>query len=268
MSDAPIGVFDSGIGGLTVARAIAQRLPHENIVYLGDTARLPYGTKSAETVVKYALRCVQFLAQQPLKAVVIACNSASAVAVPTLRAHFEMPILGVIGPGARAAVSRTQNQRIGVIGTEGTIRSQSYPKRIHAIDPEVQVFSNAAPMLVPLAEEGWTDGQVPQLIVENYVAPLLAHQIDTLVLGCTHYPLFKGLMQRWLQRQAAAVALVDSAEVLTSELHRLLETSQALRRPDMPGTISFNVTDDPVRFAQVGRSFFGAQLQHVHLVDL
>ncbi|MCA9523151.1 MAG: glutamate racemase [Myxococcales bacterium] len=265
---AAIGVFDSGIGGLTVAREIASRFPHEDLLYLGDTARLPYGTKSPETVVRYAHKCVEFLAQQPIKAIVVACNSASAAAVPDLRRSFDVPVLGVIGPGARAAARATQNRRIGVIGTRGTVRSRSYDERLAEISSELQVFSNPAPLLVNLAEEGWVEGEVPQRVVETYLEPLLAESIDTLVLGCTHYPLFKPLIARWFATLERRIALVDSAVALTDELEARLAEDDLLRRDHNGRTLQFYATDDPTRFRDVGRAFFGHELDDVRLVDI
>src|SRR5437762_3510602 len=205
----PIGIFDSGIGGLTVVRQIHRVLPREDLVYLGDTARVPYGTKSPGTVVRFACEDTQFLVQQKVKAVVVACNTVSAWALPTLEREFDVPIFGVIVPGAQAALKRTRNRRIGIIGTATTVRSQAYSREILARAASARVFARACPLLVPLVEEGWTDRTVTRTILSAYLSPLLRRGIDTLVLGCTHYPLLKKPIRAVAGRD---VALVDSAE--------------------------------------------------------
>src|SRR5262245_5578413 len=208
-AELPIGVFDSGVGGLTVVRQLHRALPKEDIVYLGDTARVPYGTKSPSTVVRFACEDTHFLLQQNVKAVVVACNTASAWALPTLEREYDVPIFGVILPGARAALERTQNRRIGVIGTNATIRSQAYNKAILARDDAAEIFARACPLLVPLVEEGRAQDKVVMLVLKEYLQPLLRDRIDTLVLGCTHYPLLKTAIQRVV---GTKVALIDSAE--------------------------------------------------------
>ena len=256
-----IGIFDSGVGGLTVLKEISQLLPNENLLYLGDTARVPYGTKSATTVQKYALESAAFLVEQGVKLLVVACNTASAVALPALRERFQLPVIGVIEPGARRAAS-SRNRRIGVIGTEGTVNSGRYEAAIHALLPDAQVFSAACPLFVPLAEEGWAEHEVTRLTAIEYLQPLIEAQIDTLVLGCTHYPLLRNTLQRVLGPQ---VVLVDSAEetaLMVAELFR----EQGLSRPQHGGNRAFFVTDVPTRFERVGRAFLGCELGKVEQV--
>ncbi|MEA3544406.1 MAG: glutamate racemase, partial [Thermodesulfobacteriota bacterium] len=237
-----IGIFDSGVGGLTVFKEIANLLPGENLIYLGDTARVPYGTKSVETVRRYALEAAEFLVDQEVKLLVVACNTASAVALPCLRERFQLPVIGVIEPGARRAVE-SRNQRIGVIGTEGTINSGRYPEAIHSLLPAAQIFSAPCPLFVPLAEEGWAEHKIARLTASEYLQPLLTAQIDTLVLGCTHYPLLRNTLQQVL---GDAVTLVDSAEE-TAKLVQQLFRQQGLENPAPGGGRVFFVTDVPTR---------------------
>lgn len=258
-----IGIFDSGVGGLTVFKEIMRRLPEEDLLYLGDTARVPYGTKSAETVRQYALEAGAFLVDQGVKILVVACNTASAVALPALRERFKLPVVGVIEPGARRAV-HSRNGRIGVIGTEGTICSGRYEEAINSLLPDAQVSSTSCPLLVPLAEEGWADHQVAQLAVKEYLAPLKKNGIDTLVLGCTHYPLLRKTLQR---EMGEGVVLVDSAEE-TAETVADLFRKQGLARPQSGGSRAFFVTDVPTRFVRVGQAFLGHELTDVKQVRI
>ncbi len=268
LRDAAIGIFDSGIGGLTVAREVARRLPNEHLIYLGDTARLPYGSKSPVTVSRYAATCVDFLRREPLKAIVIACNTASALALADLEHDLEVPLLGVIAPGARAAARTSRGGVIGVIGQEGTVRSGSYPRAIESILPSAKIVSHACPLLVPLAEEGWLTGEVPRLTLRRYLEPLACAKIDTLVLGCTHYPLFKTLINDVFTKDYGMdVRLVDSAEEVTAELCDLL-TRRGRLNGGGPGRRRFFCTDAPERFAVVGRRFFGDEFTEVRQVDL
>ena len=276
MHRAAIGIFDSGIGGLTVASEIARMLPHEDLIYLGDTARLPYGTKSAATVVRYSERAVDLLLRYPVKVVVIACNTASAHALGALRSHTELPVLGVIEPGARAAAAAAgPNGRIGVVGTEATIRSGAYQRAIAAALGEDErataerVVCRAWPLLVPLAEEGWHEHPVARLTLRTYLEPFVAAEVDTLVLGCTHYPVFKRLIREVLRDDFGdrPITLVDSAEALTLELAALLAERQ-LAAPVRDGRRSFFCTDAPERFGRVGTVFFGGEVAPVFPVDL
>lgn len=277
MHRAAIGLFDSGIGGLTVARELARRLPHEDLIYLGDTARLPYGTKSASTVIRYSERAVDLLCRYPIKAVVIACNTASAHALTALRSHTELPVLGVIEPGARAAVAASRGGRIGIMATEATVRSGAYQRAIGQLEGlsdtalANRCLALPAPLLVPLAEEGWVDHPVTRLTLETYLRPFVDAGCDTLVLGCTHYPVMKPLIRDVLKQRFEladeALALVDSAEAVTDELEQLLDT-KALRAPARDGRYSFFCTDAPERFSRVGTTFFGGDVAPVFPVDL
>jgi glutamate racemase len=260
-----VGVFDSGIGGLTVASEIARVLPQVDLLYLGDTARLPYGTKSPETVARYALKCVSFLVERGVQALVVACNTASAHALPAIRQSYpDVPVLGVVEPGARAAVSASSSRRIGVIGTEGTVESRCYDRAIHAIDPSAIIISRACPLLVPLAEVGWLDHAVTDLTLKTYLEPMLADSIDTLVLACTHYPVLKPAVCRALDQMAPGntINLVDSAEVVTADLAETLDSHEG------QGERSFYVTDLATRFFSVAHTFWPGNLPRVVHVDL
>jgi glutamate racemase len=252
---AAIGIFDSGVGGLTVLHALLEALPNEDLIYLGDTGRHPYGTKSAETVTRYSLENVEFLVGKGAKMVVVACNSASAVALRALAERCPLPIVGVIEPGARAAVARTRNGRVGVIGTEATITSGAYTQALRALRPGLEIYTRPCPLLVPLAEEGWVDGH-PARRVETYLASLERSGIDTLVLGCTHYPLLKPVIAEVM---GPGVALVDSAEETAREVAALLR-ARGLAREAGAGSTSFFVTDVPDRFIRIGQRFLGARV--------
>lgn len=254
-SELPIGIFDSGIGGLTVVRQIRRMLPQEDLIYLGDTARVPYGTKSPGTVVRYACEDTQFLADQNVKAVVVACNTASAWALPTLERRFHLPIFGVILPGVRAALARTRNRRIGVIATPATVRSQAYSRGLLARRDDVELVVRDCPLLVPLVEEGRTSGPLAEAILREYLEPLLARQIDTLVLGCTHYPLLKGALGRVA---GDGVALVDSAESCAEYLaERLRQVGLLALDRRRFGRIQPFVTDETDWFDQQAEKFLG-----------
>jgi glutamate racemase len=269
MNDAPIAIFDSGVGGLTVASAIAKRLPHEHLVYLGDTARLPYGTKSAETVTRYAVQATRALMRYQPKLIVVACNTASAVALPVLTAAYApVPVLGVVEPGARAAVAASQDGPIAVIATEGTVNGGAYVRAIHALKPAANVVQRACPLFVALAEEGWTEGDVPERAAERYLRDIFAgtDKPDTLVLGCTHFPV---LVDPIAKAVGSKVALVDSAATTAREVETLLDTHN-LRRRTAPKPPTFMGTDAPERFARVGSRFFGQPIapDQVELIDL
>jgi len=265
-AELPVGVFDSGIGGLTVVRQLRRVLPHEDVIYLGDTARVPYGTKSPGTVIRFACEDTRFLLQQNVKAVVVACNTVSAWALPTLEREFDAPIFGVILPGARAALECTRNRRIGVIGTNATIRSQAYNKSILARDDTAQVFVRACPLLVPLVEEGRLLHKITLLILKEYLRPLLRHRIDTLVLGCTHYPLLKKTIRRVA---GARVALVDSAEACAGYVReRLQHLNLTSRKRRRRGTIQPFVTDEVERFEVLSERFLGERTEQAWKVDL
>jgi glutamate racemase len=258
---ARIGIFDSGVGGLTVQRALLEALPGIDTIYLGDTARLPYGTKSAATVTQYSLRSARVLEARGIDLLVVACNTASAVALPALRAALPVPVLGVVEPGARAAVKATSGGQIGVIGTTGTIGSGAYTAAIRALRPDAVVVAQACPLLVPLAEEGWTDpaDEVVRGVVRRYLAPLRAAGIDTLVLGCTHYPLLRAA----IAAELPGVRLVDSAETVAAEVKALLPA--ALGRI---ATHRFLVTDTPEAFLAVAGRFLGRPVETAEHVDV
>jgi glutamate racemase len=268
---APIGVFDSGLGGLTVVRAIRQHLPHEQLVYLGDTARVPYGTRSEKTVLSYARGCARRLREHDIKLLVVACNTVSAVALDLLAVELDIPVLGVIGPGARAGAHASAHGRIGVIATQGTVDSGAYPRALASVETRAETFMQPAPLLVPLAEEGWTDGDVPALIVRRYLEPLVRAGIDTLVLGCTHYPLLRDVIARELSAMSSrAVPVVDSAEATASELAVLLRERDLAADGPEPGGLRLLVTDVPKRFADVASRFLGGSVSglSVEAIDL
>jgi glutamate racemase len=252
----PIGLFDSGIGGLTVLKQLIEKLPNEDAIYLGDTARSPYGTKSVETVLRYSFENADFLIRKGVKLVVVACNTSTAVALEALEENLSVPVVGVIAPGARGALKKTRSGRIGVIGTEATIQSGAYTQALHRLAPRVEVYSRACPLFVPLVEEGWLDNGVADLAVKSYLAGLKRSGIDTLILGCTHYPLLKKAIRKFMGRD---VRLVDSAEETALEVAALLR-ERSLAREKGKGSASFFVTDVPDRFVKVGRRFLGEKL--------
>jgi glutamate racemase len=254
----PIGVFDSGIGGLTLVKALVEELPSESVVYFGDTARVPYGTKSKSTIVRFSLENVEFLLRFDVKCIVVACNTSSSWALPTLRKYFKVPIIGVIRPGAMAASRRTRNKKVGVIGTRATVESRAYETAIARIDPAIAVSSQSCPLFVPLVEAGWLNGSVCRLVTEQYLDPLKQQGIDTLILGCTHYPLLKPV----LARQAPGIRLIDSAEETARETEDLLE-SLKLRRASGKGSSKFFVSDGPKRFLGFARRLLGPSVRSV-----
>jgi glutamate racemase len=265
MNAAPIGIFDSGIGGLTVARAIFEHLPTESTIYFGDTARVPYGPKSPDTVRRYSLEILDWLLGQGVKAVVIACNTSTAHALEALRTTSPVPVLGVIEPGARAAAKATRGGGIGVIGTAGTVASQAYPVAIRRLLPATRIEQVACPLLVPLVEEGWFDHAATRLVAEEYLAPLKRAGVDTLVLGCTHYPLLKPLLHRVM---GEGVALIDSAEETARSLTAALAEAGIASETTVPGIHRFVVSDDQARFLLVGARFLGERLGQPDLVRL
>ena len=267
----PIGVFDSGLGGLTVAHAIADALPGESLVYLGDTARVPYGTRSAQTVERYARGCAARLLEHDIKFLVVACNTVSAVAMESLANELSVPVLGVIEPGARAGVSATRNRSIGVLATVGTVTSQAYPKAIASLDAEVKVVAHSAPLLVPLAEEGWVDGEVPELAVAKYLQPLAEHDVDTIVLGCTHYPMLKTVIEKQSRKILGRdTVVVDSAIASSEELGQRLDDLNLRSDACERQPLTLLVTDLPGRFHEVAARFFGRRIDdaEVQQIDL
>ena len=259
----PIGVFDSGIGGLTVVRALMVRLPFEDIIYFGDTARVPYGVKSVETIALYACQIAEFLLQQEVKLLVVACNTMAAVAHRAIEERSPIPVLDVIDAGARTAVAVTRTKSVGVIGTPATISSNAYTRAIHNLDFEVRIFSQACPLFVPLVEEGWLDHPVTRLTAEEYLNPLLVHDLDTLVLGCTHYPLLKPLLQEVV---GDLITLVDSAEAIAGQTAAMLERKGLGNQQEDFPHYRFNVTDVPYRFQSIGEAFLGCELADVQVV--
>ncbi len=272
MNSLPIGIFDSGVGGLTVLRAIRDRLPQENLIYLGDTARVPYGNKSQATIARYAVEDTQFLLSKGVKMIVVACNTASALAAPALREQFPaLPILGVIGPGARAAVATTKNRRIGVIATAATVGSGAYENRIREAlaaagdHAPVHIVSKPCPLFVPLVEEGETETEIARLVAEKYLSALRSEDIDTLVLGCTHYPLLRTTIASVM---GTSVTLVDSAEAAAAETAQLLGSTDRLRNDATPPQEYFYVTDAAQRFQKIAAAFLGHPPEHLALAEL
>lgn len=260
-----IGVFDSGIGGLTVVKHLSTVLPNEHIVYFGDTARVPYGSKSNSTVVDYSIQDTNFLLHKNVKYVVVACNTASSIAVDELKKRFDVPIIGVILPGAEFAVKQSRNRKVGVIGTRATINNKAYSKAIKDLDKNIEVLEKACPLFVPLAEEGWTHHQATYEIAEEYLKELRKKEIDTLVLGCTHYPILADVIQEVIGNN---VKLIDSgvaaAEVVKNEIHKLkLETNHK----DHPNLDLF-VSDIPTKFQEVAELFLGRAVREAVKVDL
>ncbi len=259
-----IGVFDSGVGGLTVAKQVFQQLPAESVIYLGDTARVPYGTKSGDTVRRYANSCAGLLAERGIKLLVVACNTASAHALDHLRSHYALPIVGVIEPGARAAAAATRTGRVGVIATEGTIQSRSYDEAIHQFDRDITVHAKSCPLFVPLADEGWVTGQVPQAVAEKYLSDIKAANVDTLVLGCTHYPLLRDVIQSYM---GPDVTLVDSAQATARIVKETLEETDLLAHENAMPLHQFYASDAPEAFRRVGERFLGQPITEVEWVD-
>ena len=272
--DAPIGVFDSGLGGLTVVRGLTAALPDERIVYLGDTARVPYGTRSAATVVRYARGCASVLTARGVKMLVVACNTVSAVALELLRAELDMPVLGVVEPGARAALAAMGDRpsaapaTIGVLGTAGTIASGAYPRAVAALSTRHEVVGQAAPLLVPLAEEGWTEGEVPRLAARRYLEPLVSAGAGVIVLGCTHYPLLGPVIESVAAELAGQpLPVVDSAQATSAAVAELV-AERDLGRRGQGGSVELLVTDLPASFQTAAERFLGRAAPVVSQVDV
>ena len=264
-SEAPIGVFDSGIGGLTVVAALRQQLPSEHIFYVGDTARVPYGGKSQGTVTRYSQEICQFLLARTCKAIVVACNTASALAVSALRETLSVPILGMIQPGAEAAVRATRNGRIGIVGTRATILSRAYDHAIRALSPEAKIMSHACPVLVPMIEEGWLDDALTDAAIERYIRPLLDSKIDTLVLGCTHYPLLRNAIARIA---GPGVHIVDSAENCASSLSQMLHDNHLAAPTTQVGRLEVSLTDNSIAFLPVLERSLNMEVGHPQIVRI
>ncbi len=261
----PVGVFDSGIGGLTVVKRLTTTLPNESIVYFGDTARVPYGSKSNEVVIEYSLQDADFLINKNVKAIVVACNTASSIALDILKKKYSVPVIGMIEPGAKLALQKTKSGKIGVIGTNATINNKAYSTELKKRNSAIEVFEKACPLFVPLAEEGWIDHQATFLIAEEYLKELKEKEIDTLILGCTHYPILAGVIQKVMGEK---VTLIDSgvaaAEIVREELERIgfFTNSNAI------GNQSFYVSDIPLRFKEVAERFLGKEIKDITKVDL
>ena len=255
--DGPIGIFDSGVGGLTVFREISRLLPGESLLYLGDSARVPYGTKSPGTIIRYSLEAAQHLCERDVKMMVVACNTATAAALPALQKRLSIPVIGVIEPGARAAVESTAG-KIGVIATEGTVKSQAYTKAIHALRPDVEVIESPAALFVPLAEEGWASTHVAREVAEIYLTPLIDAGIDTLVLGCTHYPILRGTIEKVVGDR---VRIVDSAESVARQVAAMIPKPAA-----GPPEYHFLVTDAADRFRRIAGDFLERDVDRLELV--
>ncbi len=279
--EAPLGVFDSGLGGLTVVRALRERLPHENIIYLGDNARVPYGTRSPETIIRYALSCARELSERGVKALVVACNTVSAVALDRLRAELDLPVTGVIVPGARAATRAAGEGTVGVLGTLGTISSGAYTRAVASFSSRTEVLGQAAPLLVALAEEGWTEGEVPRLVVRKYLSAFFAPEeaegfglprsakVGCVVLGCTHFPLFRELIEHEIRELGGrGIPVVDSAQQTALEFEEFLITRGLCALRTEPGTLQLLVTDKPKSFESVASRFLGSSVPAVEQVDL
>jgi glutamate racemase len=261
----PIGVFDSGVGGLTVVRALMERLPFENITYFGDTARVPYGVKSVETITGYAEQITEFLLKQKVKLLIVACNTIAAVADEPVRMMSPVPVLDVIDAGAHQAAAETKSGKVGVIGTPATINSNAYARAIHRYDPQVRIYSQACPLFVPLVEEGWLDHPVTHLTAQEYLKPVLSEHIDTLVLGCTHYPLLKPLFEQLI---GPGIRLIDSAEAIAAITADLLVQEKLVNPSRIRPEYRFFVTDVPYRFQTIGERFLGRTLSNIDVIKL
>lgn len=265
-SSRPIGVFDSGIGGLTVVKELNKLLPNEKIIYFGDTARVPYGNKSKETVIHYSLQIAYFLLKKKIKMLVVACNTASSVSLPTLKRHLHIPIIGVIEPGAKTAVQLSLKKNIGVIGTLGTVKSNSYKKALQKFDGKIAVSQHPCPLFVQLAEEGWHNNIIAQNVANEYLKAFRKKNIDTLILGCTHYPLLKNVIQKTVGEK---VVLIDSGRETAKEVKRILGKRNLLNESAMKKNYSiFYVSDFPHKFKEVSQRFLSKKLERVHKIKL
>jgi glutamate racemase len=262
---APIGIFDSGIGGLTVVKRIISMFPNENIVYFGDTARVPYGTKSNSTVIEYAIQDTRFLINKNVKLIIVACNTASSVALQQLKTNFNIPVIGMINPGAKLALKKTKNKRIGVIGTNATINNKAYSNELKKLDNSLSVFEKACPLFVPLAEEGWLNHKATKLIAEEYLSELIEKEIDTLILGCTHYPLLAEIIQEVVGNN---VTLIDSGYAASLEVENYLEGRGIRNDSNQYGTHHYYVSDLPNRFKPMAERFLGNTVNRIEKVDV
>ena len=262
--DQAIGIFDSGIGGLTVVKQLVRFLPNEDLIYFGDTARLPYGTKSEKLIRQYALEDAAFLLQFGIKMLVVGCNSASAAALDLLQDKLSIPVTGVIEPGVSAAVSISRKKRIGVIGTTATISSQAYDKSIYSSDRQIEVFGQPCPLLVPLVEEGWLEDEITRMTIHKYLDPLLQKDIDVIILGCTHFPVIKALIQDVVGK---SVTLIDSGEETAKKVSETLKSSDILKKNSKKGYLKVYVSDIPGKFSEIGTRFLGKPVVNAERVD-
>ena len=261
----PIGIFDSGIGGLTVVKSVKSFLPNEKIIYFGDTARVPYGSKSNSTVIKYSIQNTKFLLKRNVKIIVVACNTASSVALNELRNNFNLPIIGMIEPGAKAALAETKNGKIGVIGTEATINNKAYSKELKFLDSKVKVIEKACPLFVPLAEEGMINHKATFLIAKEYLSIMKESKIDTLILGCTHYPLLKEIIQKVVGKK---VKLIDSGSAASTEVEAYLKGRGLRNLSNQMCKDEFYVSDIPQKFKQIAEHFLGREITHIKKIEI
>lgn len=264
MDNRPIGIFDSGIGGLTVLKEIAEQLPYEDIIYFGDTARVPYGTRSRETVIKYSFQCINFLMKKDIKLVVIACNTATASALKEVQSYFDIPIIGVVDPGVVSAVSTTRNDKIGIIGTSSTVNSGAYQESIRQLNSDAEVIGVACPLFVPIVEDGWQDTEVARLTAEKYLLDFKEHEIDTLVLGCTHYPILKYTISKVMRD----VHLINPAFETAKQVKELLKEKDLLTEKKTKSNIDFYVSDDPEKFRRIGGNILDKNISHIEKIDI
>jgi glutamate racemase len=260
-----IGIFDSGIGGLTVVKRLEKTLPKENIIYFGDTARVPYGSKSNTTVIEYSIQNTRFLLQKDVKAIIVACNTASSIAIPVLKTQFNIPIIGMIVPGARKALNKTRNNRIGVIGTRATISNRAYSSEINRLNKDANIIEKPCPLFVPLAEEGWIDHHSTYEIAKEYLQELKDHNIDTLVLGCTHYPILSNVIQKVVGEN---VTLIDSGIASAELIKNELENANLLTDSNSQGKQDYYVSDIPGKFKEIAELFLGKPIKNINKVEL
>ena len=259
----PIGVFDSGLGGLTIVRQIRRSLPHEDIIYFGDLARLPYGTKSKEQIIQFSIQNTFFLLKQRIKTLVIACNSSASAAYPFISRNFNLPVVEVIEPAVKAAYQASKTKRIGLVATSATIESRAYEKAFLKLDDQIQLFTSPCPLFVPLVEEGWFLGEIPEKIAGNYLAPIISRKIDSLILGCTHYPLLTETIKKVLGNK---IHLIDSVIPTVQKLEKILDANQLRSPAQRDGKLKVFVSDKPRNFVRVGEQFLGERISQVDVV--
>lgn len=261
----PIGLFDSGIGGLTVVRAVSELLPNENIVYFGDTARVPYGSKSNDTVVEYSIQAANFLLRKNIKLLIVACNTASSVALNELKRFLTIPVIGMIEPGAKMALRESKNGVIGVIGTRATINNKAYAHELKRLNPKIKVHEKACPLFVPLAEEGWIDHKATEIIAKEYLSELKEKKIDSLILGCTHYPILRKVIQKIVGKN---VKLIDSGSPSAHIVEEYLNGRGLRNISNQLGEREFYVSDVPTKFKEIAERFLGKKVSNIHKVEL